>query len=88
MIQHIASDWFHEGISANSIRVGATQTPATERLPGWDTFSEMTKKRNPGKRMTTPEDAANAVYLLMLPEANWINGSVITVDGGESLRMI
>lgn len=88
LIQYMAVDWFHEGISCNSIRVGATQTAATERISGWDTFAEMTKKRNPGRRMTTPEDAANAVYLLMLPEAQWINGSVITVDGGESLRMI
>lgn len=88
LIQHIAVEWFHEGISANSIRVGATQTPATERIPGWNTFAEKTIKRNPGRRMTLPEDAANAVYLLMLPEAQWINGSTITVDGGESLQMV
>jgi enoyl-[acyl-carrier protein] reductase I len=35
--------------------------------------------------MTQPEDVANAIYLLSLDEANWINGSTIHVDGGEHL---
>jgi enoyl-[acyl-carrier protein] reductase I len=41
--------------------------------------------RNPYKRLTTPEDVANVVYLLSKKEAFWINGSVIKVDGGESI---
>ena len=42
-------------------------------------------KRNPFKRLTTPEDIANVVSLLSLKESNWINGTVIKADGGESL---
>jgi len=29
---------------------------------------------------------ANVVYLLSLPEAQWITGTVIKADGGESLH--
>jgi enoyl-[acyl-carrier protein] reductase III len=30
-------------------------------------------------------DVANAIYLLSLDEAAWINGAVIRVDGGEHI---
>ena len=30
-----------------------------------------------------PEDVARVIHLLCLPEAAWINGEVIRVDGGE-----
>ncbi len=45
----------------------------------------MPASRNPNNRLTTPEDIANAVYLLTTDEAKWITGTVIKVDGGESL---
>ena len=44
-----------------------------------------TIKRNPFKRLTQPEDVANAVYLLNKDEASWINGCIIPVDGGEHI---
>ncbi len=43
-------------------------------------------KRNPFKRLTTPTDVANAVYLLSKDEASWITGTVIPVNGGEHLK--
>jgi enoyl-[acyl-carrier protein] reductase I len=41
--------------------------------------------RNPFRRLTTPRDVANMIYLLCLDEAAWINGTVIRVDGGEHI---
>ena len=41
--------------------------------------------RNPLGRLTTPEDVANAVFLLTRPEASWINGALLHVDGGEHI---
>ena len=34
------------------------------------------------KTLTSPEDVANAVFLLCLPEASMINGHTLVVDGG------
>jgi len=34
---------------------------------------------------TRPDDVGNAVVLLCTPEASWITGQVIGVDGGSSL---
>ena len=74
------------GIRSNCIQAGAAQTPSFEMIPGSEELAEMAVKRNPFKRMTNREDVANAVYLLCKNEADWINGSILKVDGGESLR--
>ena len=39
----------------------------------------------PFGRLTAPRDLANAICLLSLDEAAWINGTVIRVDGGERI---
>jgi NAD(P)-dependent dehydrogenase (short-subunit alcohol dehydrogenase family) len=41
--------------------------------------------RSPSGRVTVPEDVANAVALLCTDEAAWIQGQVITADGGLEL---
>jgi NAD(P)-dependent dehydrogenase (short-subunit alcohol dehydrogenase family) len=41
--------------------------------------------KSPSGRVTLPEDIANAVTLLCTDEAAWIQGQVITVDGGLEL---
>ncbi|USX48355.1 SDR family NAD(P)-dependent oxidoreductase [Lentzea sp. HUAS12] len=41
--------------------------------------------KSPSGRVTLPEDVANAVALLCADEAAWIQGQVITVDGGLEL---
>ena len=73
-------------ITTNCIQAGTTQTPSFLAIPGSGKLAEMAKLRNPQNRLTTPEDVANAVYLLCKKEADWINGTVLKVDGGESLR--
>ncbi|MEQ8240497.1 MAG: SDR family oxidoreductase [Cyclobacteriaceae bacterium] len=54
-------------------------------IPNSDKLIKESIERNPYKRLTTPEDVANVVYLLCKPEADWINGTLIHVDGGEHL---
>ena len=41
--------------------------------------------RNPYQRLTRPEDVAGAIVLLTRPEAAWITGNTLRVDGGESI---
>ena len=73
-------------ITANCIQAGVTNTESLRLIPGSELLIEQAMARNPNRRLTTTEDVANAVYLLTRPEANWINGAVIPVDGGEHLR--
>lgn len=73
-------------ITANCIQAGVTNTESLQLIPGSKLLIEQALARNPQQRLTTPQDVANVVYLLSKPEAGWINGAVIPVDGGEHLR--
>lgn len=73
------------GVRANCIQAGITNTNSQRMIPGSEKMLISAESRNPFKRITQPEDVANVVYLLCKDEAAWINGSVIVVDGGESV---
>lgn len=83
--RYLAIELAPKGITVNIIQAGVTDTPSLRLIPGSDKLIEESKQRNPYKRLTTPEDVANTVFLLSQPEASWINGSLIHVDGGEHL---
>ncbi|MCD2258340.1 enoyl-ACP reductase FabI [Psychroserpens luteolus] len=83
--RNIALEFAPYGIRANCIQAGVTDTASLRMIPGSDQIKVHSLKRNPFKRLTQPEDVANAVYLLSKDEARWINGCVIPVDGGEHI---
>ncbi len=83
--RNIALEFAPYGIRANCIQAGVTDTASLRAIPGSEKIIEHSLKRNPFKRLTTPEDVANVVYLLCKNEAAWINGCVIPVDGGEHI---
>jgi enoyl-[acyl-carrier protein] reductase III len=74
-----------KGIRTNVLQPGITQTQALSMIPGANQLVDFATKNNPMGRLTLPEDVANVVYLLTTKDAAFINGAVITVDGGESL---
>ena len=74
-----------EGITANSVQAGITPTRALTKITdNWEHWVKNTRKRNPMKRTTEPKDVANVISLLLLPEADFINCSIVYCDGGES----
>lgn len=83
--RNIALEFAPFGIKANCIQAGVTDTASLRAIPRSDLLKEYALKRNPNKRLTTPHDVANVVYLLSKDEAAWINGTIIPVDGGEHL---
>lgn len=85
LCNYLAVEMAPQGININVIQAGVTDTPSLRLIPEVDELIDTSIMRNPQKRLTTPEDVANVIYLLTLPEAAWINGSLIHVDGGEHL---
>ncbi|WP_028871982.1 SDR family NAD(P)-dependent oxidoreductase [Psychroserpens burtonensis] len=83
--RNIALEFAPFGIRANCIQAGVTDTASLRMIPGSEQIKEHSVMRNPFKRLTRPDDVANAVYLLSKDEASWINGCVIPVDGGEHI---
>jgi NAD(P)-dependent dehydrogenase (short-subunit alcohol dehydrogenase family) len=71
------------GATANAIRAGVTDTPALRKIPEAQAMIDITMRRNPTGRMTTPEDVANAILALSGEGTDFINGDIISVDGGE-----
>lgn len=84
--RNIALEFAPYGIRANCIQAGATDTVSFRMIPGHEELKERSVTQNPFKRLTTPEDIANVVYLLSKDEAAWINGSIIIADGGEHIN--
>ena len=82
----IALEFAPKGIRANCIQAGVTVTRSFQMIPGYETLHEHALRRNPFKRLTTPDDVGNAVYLLSKDEASWITGTIIPVNGGEHLK--
>jgi NAD(P)-dependent dehydrogenase (short-subunit alcohol dehydrogenase family) len=81
----IAVEMAHRGIRCNVIQAGVTDTPALRLIPGAEQLKSQARRRNPFRRLTTPQDVANAIFLLSTAEAAWITGEVIRVDGGEHI---
>jgi NAD(P)-dependent dehydrogenase (short-subunit alcohol dehydrogenase family) len=71
------------GITVNAIRAGVTDTPALRKIPEAQAMIDITMRRNPTGRMTTPKDVADAILALSADGAGFINGDIISVDGGE-----
>ncbi len=84
-IRQLAFELMPHNITANSIQAGVTITPGSSKIPGIEKLAEFARLRNPGGRLTRPEDVAAAIAALMDDRTYWMTGNVIRVDGGEDL---
>lgn len=84
-VRQLAMELAPRGISVNAIRAGVTDTPALRKIPGAERLIETAKSKNPGGRLTAPEDVAKAIKTLAQVETSWLTGNVVGVDGGEHI---
>lgn len=80
MTKTLAKELGKKGIRVNAIAPGFIVTPMTSGIP--EKILEMMKEKTPLKRLGQVEDVANTLLFLASDEAGFINGAVITVDGG------
>ena len=69
-------------ITVNAVAPGGTDTPMIKTLPIG--FFEEVKARVPFKRWGEPEEIANVIRYLALDAPQYLNGVVLSVDGGWS----
>ena len=85
IIRQIGWELGQYGITANAVQAGVTPTRALTKITeNWQKWVDNTKLRNPMRRTTKPEDIGAAIAMLLQPEADFINCSIIYCDGGES----
>lgn len=73
------------GVTANAILAGVTDTPALRKIPGNEHMIETATKRNPMKRLTTPDDVAQVMAGMCTPAFDFVTGNTLRVDGGENI---
>ena len=69
-----------KGINVNAVAPGFIATEMIETVP--EKVIDMLKEKTPLGRLGTPEDIADAYMFLVSDEAKFINGHVLSVDGG------
>ena len=85
LMRHVASRWGKEGIRANAIAPGVVITEATATgIP--DEMKQMILAMCRSTRLGEPKDIAAMVAMLFSDDGEWINGQVVSVDGGVILR--
>jgi 3-oxoacyl-[acyl-carrier protein] reductase len=68
------------GITVNAVAPGFIATEMTAKMPG--PVLDAMQAHTPVGRLGSPEDVANAYCFLVSDQAAFINGAVLTVDGG------
>jgi len=88
LVRYFAVALASRGITVNTISPGWVEDSVLNSLPeAFQTGLREWQERGwtPMGRLGTPADIGNAVALICSPEAAWITGQLIDVDGGASL---
>jgi len=78
----LANEWGAKGVTVNAIAPGYFSTDNTQALRNDVDRNTSILARIPIGRWGTPEDLAAVAVFLASPAAAYINGEIITVDGG------
>ncbi|MCO6490774.1 MAG: 2-dehydro-3-deoxy-D-gluconate 5-dehydrogenase KduD [Phaeodactylibacter sp.] len=82
----LANEWARHNIQVNAIAPGYFRTDNTQKLQDDPGRSAEILKRIPAGRWGAPEDLAGAVVFLASAASNYVNGTLVTVDGGWMAR--
>lgn len=78
----LANEWASKGVNVNAIAPGYIATDNTEALRNDEDRYKAILERIPQGRWGTPEDFAGPVVFLASAASNYVNGEILTVDGG------
>jgi len=80
MTKTLAKELGKKGIRVNAVAPGFIVTPMTSNVP--EKILEAMKEKTPLRRLGETKDVAYAYLYLASDEANFVNGAVLSVDGG------
>ncbi|MET3681973.1 NAD(P)-dependent dehydrogenase (short-subunit alcohol dehydrogenase family) [Alkalibacillus flavidus] len=88
MTRTLAVEWGRRyGIRANAIAPGPIdRTGGADKLWESEEAAQRTIKSVPLERLGEPEEIAELAFFMLSDKAKYMNGEVITLDGGQSLN--
>jgi NAD(P)-dependent dehydrogenase (short-subunit alcohol dehydrogenase family) len=85
LVRHVAARWGKESIRANAVSPGMVLTDAASSFIPAE-VQQAVLDANFSTRLGEPEDIAAAVAYLLSDDAAWVNGQVLSVNGGALVR--
>ncbi|HUO74003.1 MAG TPA: SDR family oxidoreductase [Solirubrobacteraceae bacterium] len=80
-----AVDFSQRGIRVNCVCPGPTRTPMINSL--MDSLDESRRIRLPQQRPATADEIAAVIKFLCQPEASYLSGQILAVDGGATAAL-
>jgi 2-dehydro-3-deoxy-D-gluconate 5-dehydrogenase len=82
----LANEWAQHNVQVNAIAPGYFSTDNTQQLRDDPVRSKEILSRIPAQRWGEPEDIVGAAIFLASPASDYVNGHILTVDGGWMAR--
>jgi 2-deoxy-D-gluconate 3-dehydrogenase len=82
LVKALANEWASKGVNVNGIAPGYIATDNTEALRNDPDRSASIMSRIPAGRWGEPEDFKGPTVFLASEAANYVSGTILTVDGG------
>ena len=74
-IRNLSGEVGRHGVTANALSLGT--------MNNWEGSEQVARKSASVKRAGSPQDVGAAIVYLASPEAEWVNGQVLPVNGGS-----
>ncbi|MGC8795102.1 MAG: SDR family oxidoreductase [Bryobacteraceae bacterium] len=86
LVKALANEWAPHGVQVNAIAPGYMETDNTAALRADPVRNPAILARVPAGRWGRPEDVKGAVVFLASAASDYVNGSILVVDGGWLAR--
>ena len=89
LVHYLACELGPMGVTAVGVLPGYIDTDSIRMMTGplYEPLKKVEIETHPLREAATPEDAAEAIALLCLDEARWLNGQVVRNDGAGLFAM-
>lgn len=86
MVRYLALELADINVQVNGVCAGPIYGEHLSKYPDTERLVPLWESRTPGNKLCSEQDVANVVEFLLSDKARMINGSIVKVDGGLSVR--
>lgn len=90
LVRYLACELGPQGVTAVGVLPGYIDTDSIRLMTGpyHEVLTTAEERTHPLRTAASPDDASEAVALVCLPEAHWLNGEIVRNDGAGLFAMI